>query len=117
MDDLKTAALPLLPLPDGVVAPQMVVNLVVDSQQARAAIDAARRGDGRLVLVPQVEGRYAGIGTIASVEQDERAADGTRAVLLRGLGRAAIGAGRGAEDGVLRVGVEPTASIDTNPAR
>jgi ATP-dependent Lon protease len=118
MDDLKTAALPLLPLPDGGVAPQMVVNLVVDSQQARAAIDAARRADGRLVLVPQIDGRrYASIGTIALVEQDERAADGTRAVLLRGLGRATIGAGRGDEDGVLRVGVEPAASVDTNPVR
>jgi ATP-dependent Lon protease len=117
MDDLKTAALPLLPLPDGVVAPQMVVNVVVDSQTARAAIDVARRGDGRLVLVPQIDGRYANIGTIALVEQDERAADGTRAVLLRGLERATIGAGRGDEGGALRVAVAPAMSIDTNPTR
>src|SRR5918996_640007 len=117
MDDLKTAALPLLPLPDGVVAPQMVVNVVVDSQTARAAIDAARRGDGRLVLVPQIDGRYANIGTIALVEQDERAADGTRAVLLRGLERATIGAGHGDEGGALRVAVAPAMSIDTNPTR
>jgi ATP-dependent Lon protease len=117
MDDLKTAALPLLPLPDGVVAPQMVVNVVVDSQAARAAIDAARRGDGRLVLVPQIDGRYASIGTIALVEQDERAADGTRAVLLRGLERATIGAGRGDEGAALRVAVASAMSIDTNPTR
>jgi ATP-dependent Lon protease len=117
MDDLKTAALPLLPLPDGVVAPQMVVNVVVDSQAARAAIDAARRGDGRLVLVPQIDGRYAKIGTVALVEQDERGADGTRAVLLRGLERATIGAGRGDEGGSLRVAVAPAMSTDTNPTR
>ena len=35
------------------------------------------------------------------VEQDERAADGTRTVLLRGLDRAVIGAGRGDEGGAL----------------
>jgi ATP-dependent Lon protease len=118
MDDLKTVALPLLPLPDGVVAPQMVVNLVIDSQQARAAIDAARRGDGRLVLVPQLdERRYARIGTIAQVEQDERAADGTRAVLIRGLERATIGAGQGDDGGALRVTVQQAVTFDSDPAR
>jgi ATP-dependent Lon protease len=118
MDDLKTAALPVLPLPDGVVAPQMVVNVVVDSAQARAAIDAARNGDGRLLLVPQIDGRrYARIGTIALVEQDERAADGTHTVLLRGLERAVIGAGRGDEAGALRVAAEPAATIDSDPER
>ncbi|HSK89902.1 MAG TPA: endopeptidase La [Euzebyales bacterium] len=118
MEDLKTVALPLLPLPDGVVAPQMVVNLVVDSAQARAAIDAARRADGRLVLVPQIDGqRYARIGTVALVEQDERAADGTRAVLMRGLERAAIGAGRATGNAALHVEIMPAPSIDSDPAR
>ena len=118
MDDLKTAALPLLPLPDGVVAPAMVVNLVVDSQQARAAIDAARRGDGRLILVPQIDGRrYAKVGTVASVEQDERAADGTRAVLVRGLERATIGAGRGDERGGLHVAYDTVGSFQSDPER
>ena len=51
MDDVTTAALPLLPLPDGVVAPQMVVNMVADSALARRAVDAPRAGDGRLVLL------------------------------------------------------------------
>jgi ATP-dependent Lon protease len=118
MDDLKTAALPLLPLPDGVVAPTMVVNLVVDSQQARAAIDAARRGDGRLILVPQIEGRrYANVGTVASVEQDERGADGTRAVLIRGLERATVGAGRGDELGGLHVAYEIAEPYHSDPER
>jgi ATP-dependent Lon protease len=118
MDDLKTAALPLLPLPDGVVAPQMVVNVVVDSAQARAAVDAARGGDGRLLLVPQIDGRrYARIGTIALVEQDERAANGTRTVLLRGLERAVIGAGRGDEAGALRVAAEPATTTNSDPSR
>ncbi len=117
MDDVMTAALPLLPLPDGVVAPQMVVNLVADSAQARGAIDAARAGDGRLVLVPQVDGRYARIGTIGVVEQDERAANGARAVLVRGVERARIGAGQGDVAGGLRVAIEPARSTDSDPQR
>ena len=118
MDDVTTVALPLLPLPDGVIAPGMVVNLVADSRQARAAIDAARRGDGRLVLVPQVDGRrYAKMGTIAHVEQDERLADGTRSVLVRGLERATIGAGRDDDGGALHVGVEPVRPYSSDPQR
>jgi ATP-dependent Lon protease len=117
MNDVTTETLPLLPLPDGVVAPQMVVNMVADSDQARRAVDAARAGDGRLVLVPQIAGRYGSIGTIGMVEQDERAADGTRAVLVRGIERARIGAGRDDERGGLRVVVEPVASISSDPAR
>ena len=117
MDDVTTVALPLLPLPDGVVAPQMVVNMVAESDQARRAVDAARAGDGRLVLVPQIAGRYGSIGTIGMVEQDEHAADGTRAVLVRGIGRARIGAGRDDERGGLRVVVEPVATTSSDPAR
>ncbi|HEX6257428.1 MAG TPA: endopeptidase La [Euzebyales bacterium] len=116
MDDVTTVVLPLLPLPDGVVAPQMVVNMVADSALARRAVDAARAGDGRLVLVPQVDGRYAAIGTIGMVEQDEQAADGTRAVLVRGIERARIGAG--SDDGSgLRVTIEPVSAINSDPAR
>jgi len=117
MDDVTTVALPLLPLPDGVVAPQMVVNMVAESDQARRAVDAARAGDGRLVLVPQIAGRYAQIGTIGMVEQDEHAADGTRAVLVRGIERARIGAGRDDERGGLHVAVEPVDSASSDPAR
>ncbi|MBW3606344.1 MAG: endopeptidase La [Actinobacteria bacterium] len=117
MDDVTTVALPLLPLPDGVVAPQMVVNMVAESEQARRAVDAARAGDGRLVLVPQIDGRYGSIGTIGMVEQDEQSADGTRAVLVRGIERARIGAGHDDARGGLRVAVEPVVSIMGDPAR
>jgi ATP-dependent Lon protease len=117
MDDVTTVALPLLPLPDGVVAPQMVVNLVADSAQARGAIDAARASDGRLVLVPQIDGRYSRIGTVGVVEQDEQAANGMRAVLVRGVERTRVGAGRDDGRGGLRVAVEPAPSTDSDPQR
>jgi len=87
--------LPLLPLTGGVVVPGMVVNLSVETPDARAAVDAALGAEGVLVLVPRIEGRYAGVGTVAKVEQveDADAARSARAVLVRGLSRARIGTG------------------------
>ena len=37
--------------------PGTVATLTLDTEEARAAVAAARSGDGRVVLVPQVEGR------------------------------------------------------------
>ncbi len=86
--------LPLLPLTAGVVVPGMVVNLAAESDEARAAIDAARATpDSVLVLVPRVDGRYAAVGTVAKVEQLEPTGDGGAAALVRGLARVRIGLG------------------------
>ena len=61
--------LALLPVPDGVVFPGTVVTIALDDPDAAAAVAAARAGEGRVVLVPVVDGRYADVGTIAQVEQ------------------------------------------------
>src|SRR3712207_301810 len=92
-DSVQRVTLPLLPLTAGVVVPGMVVNLAVESAEARAALDAANGADGLVVLVPRIEGRYSSVGTVAKVEQVERLVDGGRAVLVRGLARATIGTG------------------------
>ena len=74
MPDLKTDTLPLLPLTSGVVLPQMIVTLALETDEARAAADAAlatgngEAGDGLLLLVPSVNGRYATVGTVAKIE-------------------------------------------------
>lgn len=103
MTDAQTMTLPLLPLP-GVVVPQMVVNLAVDMPAERRALEAAQRTGGRLVLVPHVGGRYARVGTVATIEQ----VDGNQ-VLLRGLSRARIGVGRSGDGGALEVEATPVA--------
>jgi ATP-dependent Lon protease len=97
-DSAQQVTLPLLPLTAGVVVPGMVVNLAVESSEARAALDAATGADDLVVLVPRVEGRYATVGTVAKVEQVERLVTDDpsrpgRAVLVRGLARATLGAG------------------------
>ena len=66
-----TERLPLLPLDDTVVLPGMVVPVELGDAEARVAVDAAGTQDGpaRVLLVPRLNGRYGGIGTIAVVEQ------------------------------------------------
>jgi ATP-dependent Lon protease len=108
MPELHTQALPLLPLPTGVVLPSMVVTLALDSAEAIAAADAAQSGDGRLLLVPYVDGRYAKVGTVARVDSGGELPNGTRALILRGLHRAVLGSGvTGTSGSALWVEAEP----------
>jgi ATP-dependent Lon protease len=112
MSDLDTRTLPLLPLSRGVVFPQMVVPLALETDEAQAAADAAGETDGLLVLVPrlEVEGqpdRYARVGTVAKIEEGGRLPNGIRGVMVRGLHRAVIGAGVPGAGTALWVSVEP----------
>ena len=108
MDELQTLNLPLLPLTSGVVLPGMVVTMAVESDDAGAALSASRNGDGRLILVPRLEnGRYANVGTIAAVETAGELPSGLRAVVVRGIQRARVGAGVPGTGSALWVQVDP----------
>ncbi|AUG79647.1 Lon protease [Kitasatospora sp. MMS16-BH015] len=89
--------LPVLPLDDEVVLPGMVVPLDLKDTEVRAAVEAARAGaqGGKplVLLVPRLDGSYAAVGTLASVEQVGRLADGEPAALVRAVRRVRIGAG------------------------
>src|SRR4051812_9488073 len=84
-------ALPLLPLTTGVVLPQMVVTLAVESAEARDAADGAIAGDRRVLLVPKIGDGYTRVGTVARVENEGELPSGQRALVLRGLSRAIVG--------------------------
>ncbi|MDN3268684.1 endopeptidase La [Streptomyces sp. MA15] len=92
-------ALPVLPLDDEVVLPGMVVPLDLSDSEVRAAVEAAQAaardepGKPRVLLVPRVDGTYAGTGVLGTVEQVGRLADGDPGALIRGRGRVRIGAG------------------------
>src|SRR4051812_31318503 len=89
----ETLNLPILPLADEVVLPGMVAPITLDGE-ARAAVDAARSAaESRLVVVPRVNGVYGADGVVATIEQLGRLASGETAAVLRGAGRARIGAG------------------------
>ena len=93
MAGLRDLTLPVLPLSAGVVGPGMVVTLVLETDEARAATDAALGADRRVLLVPRLDGRYARVGTVASLEDSGTLAGGQRAVVVRGVERAVIGGG------------------------
>src|SRR3954454_18534206 len=99
MPDVQTQTLPLLPLTTGVVLPQMVVTLALETDEARAAANAALAGDRTLLLVPRTvpedsaAGRYARVGTIATIENDGELPSGVKALVVRGLSRGVIGTG------------------------
>ncbi len=100
-------ALPLLPLLTGVVLPQMVVTLALESPEARDAADGALDVGGRVVLVPRSgAGTFASVGTIARIESDGELPNGQRAVVFRGLARAYVGGPAPIDaDGAERAGV------------
>ena len=92
-EQLDTLVLPLLPLTSGVVLPGMVVTIMLETDEADAAVSAAREQDHQLVLVPKVGTRYAAVGTVAAIEDTGRLQNGMEALVIRGLRRATIGTG------------------------
>ena len=93
MPELSTETLPLLPLTSGVVLPGMVVTATLETPESRAAASAADDASGQLLLVPKIDGRYARVGTVAKIENAGELPNGQLAIVVRGLGRARIGAG------------------------
>ncbi|MEY2465106.1 MAG: hypothetical protein QOH64_3244, partial [Acidimicrobiaceae bacterium] len=93
-DRLDTLTLPVLPLASGVVLPQMVITLALETEEARLAADAAEGANSQVLLVPKLtSGRYARVGTVATIENRGTLPGGTPALVVRATGRAHIGAG------------------------
>jgi ATP-dependent Lon protease len=86
-----TQNLPLLPLTSGVVLPGMVFTMALESDEAKAAAEAAGAADGHFVLVPFIDGRYASVGVIAEVMETGELPGGMAAVAVRGVERARLG--------------------------
>ncbi|MDN3294548.1 endopeptidase La [Streptomyces ficellus] len=94
--------LPVLPLDDEVVLPGMVVPLDLTDTEVRAAVEAAQaaartggegKGKPQVLLVPRIDGTYAAMGVLGTVEQVGRLSDGDPGALIRGRHRVKVGAG------------------------
>jgi ATP-dependent Lon protease len=94
--DTRTETLPVLPLPDGVILPDTVVTISIQSDEARQALDAAS-AKGRLLLVPRLENdsghRFARVGVTATIEDTGQLPDGTPAITVKAHRRARVGVG------------------------
>ncbi|MFJ1575601.1 endopeptidase La [Streptomyces sp. NPDC088147] len=121
-DTSAPLTLPVLPLDDEVVLPGMVVPLDLSDAEVRAAVEAAQAaardgGDGggkpKVLLVPRIDGTYAGTGVLGTVEQVGRLSDGDPGALIRGRGRVRIGAGTTGPGAALWI--EGTAVDETAP--
>jgi len=111
-EQLDTAVLPLLPLTSGVVLPGMVITLMLETPEARAAALAARSQGDVLVLVPRVGNRYAAVGTVAKIEDSGTLQNGMEALVIRGLHRAVVGTGVAGTGDATWVQVED--AVETN---
>lgn len=96
MSEIKT--IPLLPLRDSVVFPQMVSPLFVGRDKSVRALEAAMNGDKNIVLVTQKDAQTENpnkdqvfsVGTLASVLQLLKLPDGTVRVLVEGHSRVSV---------------------------
>ena len=98
MKDKKSENLPMLPLRDVVVYPQLVIPLFVGREKSIQAIEKANNGDKKILLVaqknankdePLVKDLFK-IGTVATILQMLKLPDGTVKVLVEGIDRAEV---------------------------
>ncbi len=108
MPNTTHTTLPVLPLRNGVVFPHMVVTLRIETSEGKTALAAAERNDGRFLLVPRVDGKYANVGTIAEIQES----DGDGNVVVAGMARARVGAGSTDDEGALWVDAEAYPEVD-----
>src|SRR5665213_1373448 len=108
--------LPLMPITQGVVFPGMLVPLALETDEARAAVEAAGSAGGRLVLVPHIDRRYSSVGVVAEIVQAGEADGGTSVVVVRGERRVSIGAAAPTTGDALWVSIEAVAPDYRNEA-
>lgn len=101
----ETLTLPFIATNEGVVFPEMVVTIALESPDASAAAEAAV--DDQIVLVPRIDGRYASVGTLARIENRGQLPNGTKALTIRAVGRAGLGSGVMGTDSALWIEATP----------
>jgi ATP-dependent Lon protease len=93
----------------------MVFTMPLETDEAKAAADAAGSAGGELVLVPRIEGRYANVGVIAEILEVGQLPGGQVAMVVRGDERAMIGTAVPGTGAALWVQVEPVAHQQSTP--
>jgi ATP-dependent Lon protease len=95
----------------------MVVPVELDDPERQAAIDAARTAaDNRILVVPRLDGDYATVGVVATIEQLGKLPGGEPAAVLRAMTRARVGSGVTGPGSALWVEAEILDSITSGEA-
>ncbi|MEM7142245.1 MAG: LON peptidase substrate-binding domain-containing protein, partial [Actinomycetota bacterium] len=102
---------PVLPT-SGVVLPEMVVTIRVESDEAAAVVAVAPQHDDHVVLVPRDGEATQAIGTLAHIEQRGSLPGGGDGLVIRGIARVRVG--RGSLDGSGALLVDATV-LDAGP--
>lgn len=102
---------PVVPT-SGVVLPEMVVTIKVESAEAIAAVAAAPEHDDHVVLVPRDTEASQAIGTLAHIEQRGSLPGGGDGLVIRGVARVRVGRGSLDDRGSL---VVETTLVDPGP--
>jgi ATP-dependent Lon protease len=110
-DHAITEILPILPLPDGVVLPDMIVTVSAQSEEAQHAIEAA--GNDRLLLLPRIDGKFARVGVVGIIEDRGTLPNGSPALTVRAHHRLRVGVGVVGNGAALWVEAEP---VDETPS-
>jgi ATP-dependent Lon protease len=114
--ETERRTLPMLPLTTGVVLPGMVFTIALETDEAKAAADAAGPVGGELVLVPKIDGRYASVGVVAKILEVGEMPGGAPAMAVSGEHRALLGSAVPGTGQALWVQVEPVTEPDETPA-
>ncbi len=107
--------LPFLPLTSGVVLPGMVFTMALETDEARAAVDAAGSVGGELVLVPHIDGKYSTVGVVAKILEVGELPGGPLAMVVSGERRVTIGSAAPGTGRALWVQVEPVTAVPESP--
>jgi ATP-dependent Lon protease len=102
-----TLTLPLVSLTSGVILPGMVFTLTLETDEARAAVEAAGSSGSKLVLVPKIDGRYSAVGVIGEILETGELPGGSTAAVVRGAQRATIGTAVPGTGSALWIQVDP----------
>ncbi|MGO9658496.1 MAG: endopeptidase La [Acidimicrobiales bacterium] len=106
----------MLPLTSGVVLPGMVFTLALETDEAKAAAEAAGPVGGELVLVPRIDGRYSSVGVVAKIVDVGELPGGAAAIAVSGERRAMLGSAVPGTGQALWVQVEDVAEPAETPA-
>ena len=118
MTTINPTTLPLLPLPNSVLFPDMVVTVAIETPGAKSVLTAARaltpdNDRPELVAVPEHDGDFSHVGVVVRIEQDGKLPGGDEGVVMRVLRRVRIGKGEMNLDGVLGVSIT---EVEAQPA-